>query len=421
MWWRGANSAWRKADMVLSNAALVYCAQLCRLAVPVLILPVIARRLDIDQFAALASAQALAYLVMIIPEYGFGTHGPRAIAQLRDNRAALGAETRRILLAKLVLCAPAMVFAAVAGFFLPSLLGDWRIIAAMLVLGLMLGLGPGWFFQGTGKARIYAALDIAALLAFLGLVLVMPLGPRDAWLVLTLQAVTLGAAVLAGHLVMRKTIGSSGHEKTSISAALRSGFPMFLTKLASNIPGLGLLYIIGYALRPDALAHYAAAERLLMGSANALWPVMQILMPEIAERYNRDPASAKKLFQRGLGILLAIGFALSAFLFFLAPWIVAVMFGPKFGPTVESLRILALALPCIALTNGISNGILVARGKDWLLTGAIFASAMLSAGLALTLIGPEDYHRVALIRTGVEVALALGLVTIALIVVRKEG
>ncbi len=137
--------------MLFSNAALVYAAQFCRLAVPILILPVIARRLEIEQFAALASAQALAYLVMIIPEYGFATHGPRAIALLRDDPAGLRAETRRILSAKLLLCLPAILFAIIAGMLLPTLLGDWRIIAAMTVLGLMLGMNPGWFFQGQGR------------------------------------------------------------------------------------------------------------------------------------------------------------------------------------------------------------------------------------------------------------------------------
>jgi polysaccharide transporter, PST family len=416
--------------MMFSNAALVYAAQLCRLAVPILVLPVVARRLEIDQFAALASAQALAYLVMIIPEYGYGTLGPRAIALLRDDPGGLRSETRRILHSKLLLCLPAILFAVIAGLLLPTLLGDWRIIAVMTLLGLMLGMNPGWFFQGFGKARTYALLDIGATLSFLALIILVPFGPQSAWLVLLMQAATLAAAVLAGHWMMHVVLGLDPQiprqseipaKSTALLASLAAGFPLFLTKLASNVPGLGLLYVIGFSLKGDAVAHYAAAERLLMGSANALWPVMQILMPEIAERRRHDPSGAERLFRRGIFILVALGCLIGGFLFILAPLIISVLFGPKFTPAVEALRIVALALPCIALTNAISNGVLVARGRDWLLTLTIISAAALSLVLALTLIGPDDATLVPMIRLGVEAALAAGLTLIAVAVIRRES
>jgi polysaccharide transporter, PST family len=406
--------------MISANAALLYAAQACRLAIPILVLPVVARRLDLDQFGALASAQALAYLVMIIPEYGFATLGPRRIALVRNAPEAAAAEARAIMRAKLLLCLPALAAAIIAGWALPTLLGDWRLIAIMALLGLTLGLNPGWYFQGLGQARIYALFEIGALTGFLALLLVVPFGPRAAWLVLALQTATLAAAVIAGHAVMLRMIGDAPRAKAALWPALREGFPLFLTKLASNGPGLGLLYIIGFALAPEAVAHYAAAERLLMGAANALWPVMQILMPEIAERRARDPAGADRLLHRGLGALVAIGCGLGAILFLFAPRIVAILFGAGFEPTIEALRVVAFALPCIAVTNALSNGVLAARGRDWLLTGIIIASALLSAGLALTLIGAADYGRVAPIRLGVEIALAAALIAVSFAIIRRE-
>ncbi len=243
--------------------------------------------------------------------------------------------------------------------------------------------------------------------------LFVPFGPRDAALVLSFQALMLGLAVIAGHWAMIARTGWAA-EAAGLWQALRHGFALFLTKLASNGPGLGLLYIIGFALTPDAVAHYAAAERLLMGSANALWPVMLILMPEIAERRRRDPNAADRLLKRGVIVLIAIGCLLGAVLFFFAPLIVSILFGAKFGPTVDALRVVAFALPCLAITNALANGVLVARGQDWLLMLLTIGAALLSAGLALTLIGPADFSRVAPIRLGVEIAAALALCLAAL-------
>jgi polysaccharide transporter, PST family len=406
--------------MIGSNALLVYAAQACRLAAPILILPIISRKLSLDQFAALAAAQALAYVVMLVPEYGFATHGPRMMARLRDKPAELAQEASRILRAKLLLCIPAALLAVIAGLLVPTLLGDWRLIAAMTVLGVMLGMNPGWFFQGIGAAKLYAVLDIAALLSFLALVLFWPFGTDDAWLVLSLQAATLAAAVISGHWLMARQIPLSLRGVSTVAAQFRRGFSLFVMRVAGNVPGLGLLYIIGFALTQDSFGHYAAAERLMMGSANALWPVMQILMPEIAERSGHDQRAADRIFLRGLAALMVIGIGLGAFLYLFAPWIVSVLFGPNFTPTVGALQMIAFALPCIALSNAIAIGFLVPRGRDWLLSGTIICAALLSAVLAFTLIGPSDFQRVPMIRFGVELALAALLCMIALVVIRKD-
>ncbi len=60
----------------------------------------------------------------------------------------------------------AAVLGLIAGYLQPVLAKDMPLILAMTVLGLFLGLSPGWYFQGRGEARLYAALEIGALLAF---------------------------------------------------------------------------------------------------------------------------------------------------------------------------------------------------------------------------------------------------------------
>ncbi len=201
-----------------------------------------------------------------------------------------------------------------------------------------------------------------------------------------MQAVPFAAAALAGNMLVLRRSRHHTLEALQIGAALKGGFALFLTKLASNGPGLGLVYIIGFAIPPAAVAHYIAAERLLMGSANALWPVMQLLMPEIASRLERDPSGAERLLARGIGALVAIGLVLALVLFGFAPWIIALLFGERFGPAVEALRIIALALPFMALTSALTGGVFVARKADWQLNGLVMGSAVLSAVLALTLI-----------------------------------
>jgi PST family polysaccharide transporter len=406
---------------VLGNALLVYGAQAARLLAPIVVLPFVARRLDLAVFGALAAAQALAYLVMIIPEYGFAQTGPRALATRRGDAAALAAETGRILSAKLLLCAPALAAALVAGFLVPTLGGDPWIVAGMALLGLALGMGPGWYFQGIGEARRYAALEIAGLAVFVALVVFAPYGSTDAAAILFFQAAGLLLAVGVGHRLMLRERGFQAPTARGVASAIAESFALFLNKLASNGPGLGLVTIIGFRLPPEQVALYAAAERLVMGSANALWPVMQVLLPEIADRRRRDPAAALILVRRGTLALVAIGCALAGVLVVFAGPIVGLLFGPAFAPTVEMLRLAAFALPAIALTNALGNGVLVATGRDWSLTLLTIAMAGLSAALALAFVWPGSLDRVAAIRLGVEVITSLAMLALAMLALRGGG
>jgi polysaccharide transporter, PST family len=406
--------------MILGNAALVYVAQACRLAIPILMLPVVARTLDIDQFAALSTGQALAYLIMILPEYGFAQAGPRTLAALRGDVESTRREASRILLAKMMLCIVAVAVGLLAAFLQPVLQDETALIFTTVWLGLALGMVPAWYFQGVGDAKRYAMLDIAALIGFLGLVLLVPFGSRNGALVLMMQAGTLTCAVLIGHAMMLRSSGFAMPAFADCLAPIRSGFALFLNKLASNGPGLGLLYIIGFLLPAPMVAHYAAAERLLMGSANALWPIMQILMPEIAERRSRDAAGADRLLLRGLGALCAVGLMLMLLFLQFAEPIIALLFGPGFEATGPALQVLALALPMIAISNALGNGVLVAEGRDWTLALLTFGAALLSAGLAIALITPDHFARVAQIRFAVEAASATAMIIAAFWILRTR-
>ncbi|GGK19095.1 lipopolysaccharide biosynthesis protein [Salinarimonas ramus] len=407
--------------MILRTFIPVYGAQLARLVIPVLVLPIVARRLEVDAFAALMSAQALAYLVMLAPEYGFSSYGARAVAEARSEAERAGRATREIVAAKLVLCLPAALAGALAGLFLPTLQGDGALVALTAALGLTLGLAPGWFFQGIGRAQVYAFLEIGALAAFLLLVFLVPYGPRDAALVLALQAGPLAIAVLVGHTMMARRVGLARPAWRGIRAHLTGGASLFVAKAASAAPGLGLVYLAGFLMAPAQVAIYAAAERVVMGAANALWPVMQVVMPEIASRRMRDPAGAARVFRRGAAALTALGLALGGFLFVFAEPIVHILFGADYAGAADVLRIAAFILPLIAVNSACNNGVLVVYGRDRQIMAIQLASAALVfAGAALLASGGEP-TRLAWVRLGVEIVAAAAMLGASLLAVRATA
>lgn len=405
--------------MSVTTFLFVYGAQLARLVIPVLVLPIVARKLEVESFAALMSAQALAYIIMLLPEYGFATYGSRSVAEARSDPARLAAVTREIVVAKAVLWLPAALAGAIAGFLLPTLDADPILIALTIVLGLALGSAPAWFFQGAGRAQVYAGLEIGALVAFLVLVFVVPYGPTDAALVLALQAVPLVAAVAAGHVLMSRRVGFAAPAATAVVAHLRGGARLFLAKAGSVAPGLGLVYLAGFLMTPQLVAVYAAAERVVMGSANILWPVMQVVMPEIASRRLHDPEGAARVFRRGALALTGLGLGLCAFLFLAADPIVRVLFGTAYAEAADVMRIAALILPLVAVGSACSNGVLIVHGRDGQVMAVQLATAFLVLGGAM-LLAHGDPTRLALVRLAAEGFAAAAMVVASILAARAD-
>lgn len=407
--------------MIVRTFLPVYGAQLARLVIPVLVLPVVARRLEVDAFAALMSAQALAYIVMLAPEYGFATYGARAVGEARDEGARLGRVTREIVAAKFLLCLPAALAGTLAAVLLPTLGGDGALVALTVWLGLALGLVPGWFFQGIGRAQVYAFLEIGAFAAFLVLVLLVPYGPRDAALVLALQAGPLTVAVAIGHAMMANRVGLARPHWRAVAGHLRGGAWLFVAKAASVAPGLGLVYLAGFLMSPPLVAAYAAAERVAMGSANVLWPVMQVVMPEIASRRAHDAEGAARVFRWGAAALAALGIGLGAFLFLAADPIVRILFGADYAQAADVLRIAAFVLPLVAVSSACSNGVLVVHGRDrQIMTIQVTTAFLVFAGAALFASG-ADPARLAWVRLAAEAFGASAMVLASLAAVRAAA
>lgn len=391
--------------MSLSTFLPVYIAQFARLLAPLLVLPIISGRLDIEMLSAVMSGQALAYVIMLGPEFGFATYGPRTIARHvgdRENRArAAGA----IMAAKLCLCIPAALLGGLAAAGLPGLRADPALLLLTVALGLVLGMSPAWWFQGMGRAHHFAWLELLATALFVLTVVAADIGPRDGAFVLLAQVAPLLAAAVYGHVVLCRA-GVGKPTAASVGSAIASSKSLFVLRLANNAPGLGLIYIAGLLLSPATAAFYMAAERLFMGSANLIWPVMQVMMPKIVQQNLEDRGDARRLFPLSAAVTTLIGFGLCALFLAASKPIVALVFGPGFDSAARILASFAIAMPFIAWSHAIAVGFLVARGHD----NVVMAISTISAVVALIagLIAAWFYGLEGLVavRVGVEIGTA---------------
>jgi len=219
-------------------------------------------------------------------------------------------------------------------------------------------------FERDFQARRFAAATLGGSLAGGALALAMAQQGFGLW---SLVAQQLGAAVINATIVWRL---SSWRPRLRFS---RTAFDD-LFGFSRNLLGLSVLQflakqgdklLVGLVLGPIALGLYATAQRLIETIVQvAVRPLSKLGLP-VLSRLQSDPGGLCTAFHRLQQVTSALAFPVFAGLFALAPEIVALVLGPKWGPVAPLLSILAAmgAFHALAL---IDAALIVSQGHTLL-------------------------------------------------------
>jgi O-antigen/teichoic acid export membrane protein len=181
---------------------------------------------------------------------------------------------------------------------------------------------------------------------------------------------------------------------------LRESWPLFLNQLLQ-----GLFFKVDALLLPGlagtaAAGVYAAAYKVSEGAGIVSSSFTLALFPRLARQ--SDPASAYRL---ALRVLLQLAFPLAAGIALLSEPIVAIVGGREYLPdSAVALAILICYLP-LSYANGLTQYLLVAAGRQRLLTGAFVAALVFNVVANLLLIPRFSYVGAAWVTVASEVVL----------------
>jgi O-antigen/teichoic acid export membrane protein len=187
---------------------------------------------------------------------------------------------------------------------------------------------------------------------------------------------------------------------TRSTAWLAESWPLFVNQLLQ-----GLFFKVDALLLPGlagnaAAGVYAAAYKVSEGAGIVSSSFTLALFPRLARAI--DSAGAYRL---GLRVLLQVAFPLAAGIALLAEPIVAVVGGRDYLPdSAIALAILICYLP-LSYTNGLTQYVLIAAGRQRLLTGAFVVALVFNVAANLVLIPRFGYVGAAWVTVASEVVL----------------
>ncbi len=330
----------------------MYAAFAARYLTSFFSLPFLAHVLGPAGLGDLAIATSVATVVSIWVEYGFSISALREISSAEpDDRGGI---LVGVTVGKLGLFALAWLGFVVLKLCLPSISRFPADLGLVILLGGVGGFNLGWFFLGTGRAMVSAAMDAVAALMWFVPALFLVRSPSDVNLVITCQLLAQAALVAIGYGAALANLNHIHINWSQVVGQLKSGLPLFIKKIAQAVHTMVIVLILGAMAGQAQVGYFNAADRFAGMIVASFYPAAQVIMPHLFNRMATDGQDSIFRASRYMSaVLLIISIVIAVIIGVSASIIIAIFTGPQFSDSVFVLQILALSFPIIAINQGL--------------------------------------------------------------------
>lgn len=410
--------------MLAKNILILSLVHVIRLILPLLIIPLLTRRIDAGEFGIYMYTISFAAWLSIFIEYGFNISSTREVAS-----SARGEEIWRIVKgtqsAKVLLSTMALPLLLIAAIFIPVFQGHFYWACAAWVLGFLSALSPIYYYQGKEKLRMVGITEAGSGLLTLVAVYFLINSTADFYrlpLIMAIARLISFAVLTAG---MYREIGTQSGQLFDFQdgwRALRTGFDIFVFQGAVSFYTSFNVVFLGFFCSPIQVGAYAAAERLMRAGLGFITQFSNAIFPRLNSLRMDQNLKMEQMRKAVLGGFLVIGLLGMLVTWWAAPVIALYLFPASHTEVNEIVRILALLIPAIALSNVLGFQYLLVDRKERLFNRIIGFAAVLNIVLAYCLVNVWQVRGMAFSWVAVEWVVTLLLaISVFLLSKNKKG
>lgn len=354
-----------KLPQFILRYILVGSSHAFSLVIPVLLIPLLIKRIGADAVGAVILVQTISSFFLVFTEYDFNIWGARRIANDKTSQNELSqVVTSKIIL--VVLSMPLLVIGA--RLYFKNDLGWFLGLGGVCILfGYAISLN--WYYQAKEAFGVLSFLNFGSKLLYVAGVYLFVQTMDDAWLVnifFGLGFLLVNASFLLGKLKFRFEIPD-----------LRRGIDYFISNgLLQIFTNTAVLWISIFLL-VESITIFASAERLVFVARGALAVYATIIFPGLCRSHKgKLETTTKKIHVVVCVIFLLLSLFVYAYASSLSSW----MLRAVSVQGVEILRILS-PVPFLISLNVLSNQWLIAQGRFKIIRNIYAAVAFLSITL----------------------------------------
>lgn len=315
-------------------------------------------------FGKLSFAQSTVNYFVILASAGMPLYGAREIARRRGNR-----DTQSKLFWELMIInagatiVTTLVFAA-AVLWVPKLRVNYRLLAIYGQILIFNLFNVDWFFVGEEQYKNLAIRSIWSKSLLFGATILLIKTQANYETFAFLGAFAVGVGNFAGYASARRKIALP-------SAPLRPLQHMkpILVLLGSALTASVYVHLdtvmLGFLAPGTSVGLYAAAARISRIAVMVIISVGATTMPRMAAYLSKDLATDhRELSKKAYDFISFLSIPITVFIVVFAPAIIVPLTQGTFDAAANTLRISALIIVVIGLSNFVSMQILFPAGKE---------------------------------------------------------
>lgn len=365
---------------LLTNFGYLSLLQIAGYVFPLITLPYLAKTIGIDSFGRIAFASAVVVWFQTVADWGFNYTATRDVAKNRDDKDKVSEIFSNVLWSRMLLAAMSFVLLLIAILLIPTFREskDILLITFLLVPGHI--MFPDWFFQALERMRYITVLNLFSKTLFTLAIFVFIKEKSD--YILQPLFTSLGfviSGLVAMYLILYKwRIKLKKPKIKQIISTIKGSTDVFLNNIMPNLYNSFSVLLLGFYGGSVANGKLDAGGKFVGIAQQFMTVVSRSFFPFLARRIDKHELYVK------LNLFLAA--FISFGLFLVAPVTIKLFFTPEFYDAIIVLRIMALSVLFIALSNVYGTNYMIIQGHEKELRNITVVSSLIGFVLSFPLI-----------------------------------
>lgn len=374
---------------VIKNVFSLGIVQVANYVFPFITVPIVSRIIGPDKLGVINFASAFMAYFTILINFGFDLSATRAIAAQRDNAAERTRIFNEVVSAKLLLFAASVILFVASLFIFPQLRDEKQVAIYSFLLCFSWVITPNWLYQGMQELSRIAVFNLVTKVLFTVVILMVVRHKEDyVWQPLAISIAQIIVGIFSFiYAIRRYRINLGLSRLNQVFKLLWSERIIFFSMVVVNLYTTTNIVLLGFMQHPEQVGYYTAGWKLItiIQSLIAI-PLSQALFPFIGTAFARSKESGLKIVNQLFPVVTFLTGAASLVLFLLGPLTIRVIYGNKFGPSVDVFRVLAFVPMIISWSNLLGIQTMINLKMDKAFFRITAAGAVISILLNLALV-----------------------------------
>lgn len=369
----------KETKNLLSNFFSLSVLQVASYVFPLITLPYLAKVIGVEKFGEIAFSSAVMIYFQTLVDYGFIFSAVRDIARCKDNKQAVSEIYSRVMWARFLLMVVAFIILVILIILVPKFY-EMRLL---LLLSFLLVPGhamfPEWLFQALEKMKYITIFNVLVKLFFTISIFLFVKEKSD----YILQPVFTALGFIVSGILSMLIIYKWGIrlQKTSwkiIWQAIKSNTDLFINQLVPNLYNSLSVLLLGFYHGSIANGIFDAGNKFNSIVSSFISIVSRTFFPFLARKKEKHYIIVR--------INMIVSISIACLLCVFSSSLISLFFSEEYNSAIIVLRITAISLIGLALSNVYGTNYLIVNGYEKDVRNITIFSSLVGFVFALPLV-----------------------------------